>query len=149
MGNCLSKFNDDKSFTLLQDRPLASGHLKNLLSGVQKNRVKYFASGVHREYGHQRITQCIKSSLMDVYDRFPLQYFELLDRAPQSLRPHSLLGCQMGVLNSLSPQSLKSKNRARCIINNLRCTMIKGTPQVYADRLLSRNIFSLLEKNKK
>ena len=79
MRNCLSKFNDDKSFTLLQDRPLPSGHLKRLLSGVQKNRVKYFTSGVHKEYGYQKITQSIKSSLMDVYDRFPIQYFELLD----------------------------------------------------------------------
>ena len=79
MGKCLSKFNDNKSFTLLQDRPLASGHLKKLLSGVQKNRVKYFTSCVHKEYGYQNITQSIKSSLMDVYDRFPIQYFELLD----------------------------------------------------------------------
>ena len=87
MGNCLSKFNDDKSFTLFQDRPLTSGHLKKLLSGV-----KCFASGIHKEYGYQKINQSIKSSLMDVYDRFPLQSFELLERAPKSLRPHSLLG---------------------------------------------------------
>ena len=50
MENYQSKFND-KLFTL-QDTPSTSGHLKNLLSGVRKNRVlckKYFASGVHKE----------------------------------------------------------------------------------------------------
>ena len=92
MRNCLSKFNDDKSFTLLQDRPLASGHLKKLLSGVQKNRVKYFTSGVHKEYGYQNITQSIKSSLMDVYDRFPLQSFELLEAGTQVIKTSQSFG---------------------------------------------------------
>ena len=77
MGNCLSKFND-KLFTL-QDTPSTSVHLKKLLSDVQKNCVKHFSLGVHQEYGYESITQSIKSSLMDVYDRFPLQSFELLD----------------------------------------------------------------------
>ena len=66
MRNFLSKFND-KPFTL-QYTPSTSGHLKKLLSGVRKNRVKYF---VHQEYGYERITQSIKSSLIDVYDRTP------------------------------------------------------------------------------
>ena len=35
--------------------------------------------GVHQKYGFERITQSIKSSLLDVWDRFPSQYFELLD----------------------------------------------------------------------
>ena len=77
--NCLSTFNDDRSFTFLQDDPLALGHLKKLLKDVKKVSVKYFASGVHKECWYQKITQSIKSSLMDVYDRFPIQYFELLD----------------------------------------------------------------------
>ena len=77
MGNCLSKFND-KSFTL-QCTPSASEHLKKLLNGTRKNRVKYFAWGVYQKYGYEKITQSIKCSLMNVYDRFPLQYFELLD----------------------------------------------------------------------
>ena len=76
MGNCLSKFND-KSFTF-QYTLSDSGHLKKLLSCVQKNRVKYFASGVHNEYGYEKITQSMKTSLMDVYDKFSLQSLELL-----------------------------------------------------------------------
>ena len=40
--------------------------------------VKYFASGIHQNYGYERFTQSIKSSLMDVYDRFSSQSFELL-----------------------------------------------------------------------
>ena len=91
MRNCLSKFNDDKSFTLLQDRPLASGHLKKLLGGVQKNRVKYFTSGLHKEYGYQNITQSIKS-LIDVYDRFPLQSFELLEGGTQVIKTSQSFG---------------------------------------------------------
>ena len=67
MGNCLSKFND-KPFSL-HTPPLTAGHLKKVASGIQKNLVKYFASGVHRNYG----TQSIKSSITDVYDRFPPQ----------------------------------------------------------------------------
>ena len=50
IGNCLSKFND-KTFNIYMP-PLASGHLKNVVSGVRKNPVKYFASGVHQEYGY-------------------------------------------------------------------------------------------------
>ena len=49
MGNSLSKLND-KPFTLLTP-PVSSGHLKKAISGVQKNPVKYFATGVHRNYG--------------------------------------------------------------------------------------------------
>ena len=77
MGNCLSKFND-KTFTL-HTPPLTSGHLKKVVSGIWKNPVKSFATGIHQEYGYERITQSIKSSLMEVYDKFPSQTFELLD----------------------------------------------------------------------
>ena len=69
MRNFLSKFND-KPFTL-QYTPSTSGDLKKLSIGVRINRVKYFALGVYQEYGYERITQSIKSSLIDVYDRFP------------------------------------------------------------------------------
>ena len=75
MGNCLSKFND-KSFTLYIP-PLTSGHLKKVASGIRNNPVRYFASGVHRNYGYEKFTQSIKSSLMDVYDRFPPQAYNL------------------------------------------------------------------------
>ena len=77
MENCLSKFND-KPFTL-HLRPLNSGHLKKLESGIWKNPVKDFATGVHQKYGYERFTQSIKSILIDIYDRFPPQSFELLD----------------------------------------------------------------------
>ena len=77
MRNCLSKFND-KSFTL-HTPPLTPGQLKKVASGTQKNPVKYFGTCVHPKYGYERITQSIKSSFMDVYDRFPSQSFELLD----------------------------------------------------------------------
>ena len=74
MGNCLSKCND-KPFTL-HTPPVTSGHLKKVISGRQKNPVKYFATGVHRKHEDERLTQSIKSSLIDIYDRFPLQSFE-------------------------------------------------------------------------
>ena len=74
MGNCLSKFNN-KGFTIYTP-PLTSGHLKKVVSGIQKNTVKYFTTGVHQKYGYERIAQ---SSLIDVYDIFPSQSIELLD----------------------------------------------------------------------
>ena len=70
MENCISKFND-KSFTL-HAPPLTSGYLKKV-SGIQKNPLKYFAANVHQKYGYERLTQSIKSSLIDTYDRFPPQ----------------------------------------------------------------------------
>ena len=75
MGNCISKFND-KPFNL-HTQPLPSGHLKKVARGIRKNPVKYFAMGVHQKYGYERFTRSIKSSLMDVHDRFPPQTFEL------------------------------------------------------------------------
>ena len=84
MGNFLSKFND-KPFTLYTP-PLTAGHLKMVESGIQKNSVKYFASGTHRSYGYERFTQSIKSSLMDVYGRFPSQSFRLLDVGTQVIK---------------------------------------------------------------
>ena len=83
MGNCLSKFND-KHFTL-HTPPLTAGHVKKLASGIWKN-VKYFESDIRQNYGYERFTQSIKSSLINVYDRFPLQSFELLDGMPQSIK---------------------------------------------------------------
>ena len=68
MESCLWKFHD-KPFTL--HRPsLTSEHIKKVASGLQKNPVKYFATGVHQKYGYERFTQSIESSLMDAYDGF-------------------------------------------------------------------------------
>ena len=71
MGDCLSKFND-KPFTL-NAPSLTAGHLKKVVSGIRKNPVKYFASDILRNHGYKKLTQSIKSSLMDVHDRFPPQ----------------------------------------------------------------------------
>ena len=77
MGNCVSKLND-KSFTRYTP-PLTAGDLKKVASGIRKNFVKYLASDIHRSYGYKRFTQSIKSILIDVYDRFPLQSFACLN----------------------------------------------------------------------
>ena len=77
MGNCLSKL-IDKPFNLYTP-PLTAGHLKKVANGIQRNSVKYFASGIHQSHGYKRFTQSIKSSLIDVYDRFSLQSFECLN----------------------------------------------------------------------
>ena len=74
MGKCLSNFND-KPVTLYTP-PLTSGHLKKVASGIRKNPVKYFSTGLHQKYGYERITQI---SLINVCDKFPSQSFELLD----------------------------------------------------------------------
>ena len=79
MGNCLSKLS-------LYKPPLTAGHLKKVASGIRKNSVKYFASGIHRNYRYERFTQSNKRNLIDVYDRFPLRSFGLLDGVPQSLK---------------------------------------------------------------
>ena len=84
MGNCLSKFND-KPFTL-HTPPLTAGHLKKVASGIRQNSIKYFVSYIHWNYGYARFTQSIKSSLIDAFDRFPLQFLELLDGVPQSIK---------------------------------------------------------------
>ena len=60
MGNCLSKFND-KPF-ILHTPPLSAGHLKKVASGIRNNSVKYFAPGVHQNYGYEKFIQSIKSS---------------------------------------------------------------------------------------
>ena len=50
------------------------------------NKHKNIASGVHKEYGYQKTIQSIKNSLIDVYHRFPLQSFELLDGGTQVIK---------------------------------------------------------------
>ena len=71
MGNCISKFSG-KPFNL-HTPPLTSRHLKKVASGIRKNPVKYFATGAHQKYGYERFTKSIKSSLIDIYDKFPPQ----------------------------------------------------------------------------
>ena len=36
---------------ILYTPQLTAGHLKKMASGIRKNSVKYFASGIHRNYG--------------------------------------------------------------------------------------------------
>ena len=76
MESSLSKFNNKPKITL-HNSPLTAGNLRKVASGIWKNSVKYFTSGIHQNYGYERFTQSIKSSLIDVYDRFPLQSFEM------------------------------------------------------------------------
>ena len=53
MGNCLSKLND-KPFTFYT--PLLTAELlKKVASGIRKNSVKFFASGIHQDYGYENI----------------------------------------------------------------------------------------------
>ena len=57
--------------------PLASRYSKKTLNGMQKSYVKYTASGMQKDsVYHLLYTYSIKSSLIDIYDRFPLQSFE-------------------------------------------------------------------------
>ena len=77
MGNCPSKC-DDKPFTL-HTPPLTTGYIKKMAGSIRKNPIMYFASGMHRNFGYERFIQSIKINLMDVYDRFSSQSFELLD----------------------------------------------------------------------
>ena len=78
MGNCLSKFND-KPFTL-HTPLLTAGHLKKVASGIRKNPVKYFASGVHQNHGYEKLTQSIKVALC----------MYMIDFLHNRVRPHSL-----------------------------------------------------------
>ena len=58
---------------------------------IGKNPTKYFANGVHPEYGCEGITQSIKKSLVDVYDRILSQSFELLDGCVKESGPYNLV----------------------------------------------------------
>ena len=79
---------NDKPFTLYTPT-LTAGHLKKVASGIRKNPVKYFASGIHRDHANKKLTQNLKGSFMDVYDRFPPQscYMSM----PNSLKKGSIL----------------------------------------------------------
>ena len=61
MGNCLSKIND-KPFTL-HTPSLTAGHLKKAASGVRKNPVKYFASGIHQTMDMKDLHKVLKVAL--------------------------------------------------------------------------------------
>ena len=63
--------------------PLTSKHLKKAISCIHKNHVKYFTAGIHQNQGYERSTQSIKSSLINIYHRFPLQSFELCGSVTQ------------------------------------------------------------------
>ena len=65
------------NLSLFIHQPLTSGHLKKVVSGMRNNPVRYYASGVHRNYGYEKFKKIIKGSLMDVYDRFPPQAYNV------------------------------------------------------------------------
>ena len=88
MGNCLSKFTD-KPF-ILHAPPLTSGQLKKVASGIRKNPVKYFATGIHQKYRYEETTQSIKSSLIDAYERFSSHSFEYSDGGAPVIKKQSL-----------------------------------------------------------
>ena len=71
MGNSLSKCNNE-TFTT-DTTPLVSGQLKKVVTGMQENRVKYFATGIHQPHLHWIFKQSFKINLRNVYDRFPPQ----------------------------------------------------------------------------
>ena len=71
MGNCLSKY-----ALTLPTPPLASGHQKKVVRGIQKSFVKDFATSIHQNYRYERFTQSIINSPINMYDRFASQYFE-------------------------------------------------------------------------
>ena len=75
MWNCLSK-SDNKPFAL-HAPPLILVHLKEIANGIQKNHVKYFVTVIHWNYGYESLTQSISCNLINIYDRFPAQSFEL------------------------------------------------------------------------
>ena len=46
------------------------------MSGIWKNPVKFFATGIHRNFIMEYLGLLKKASLLDIYDRFPPQSFE-------------------------------------------------------------------------
>ena len=75
MGNCLSKC-DNEPFSAHCWTPVTSRHLKKVMSGVWKNPVKFFATGIHRNFIMEYLGLLKKASLLDIYDRLPPQSFE-------------------------------------------------------------------------
>ena len=68
------------------------------MRGIQKNQVKYFAVGVHRNHGYERLTQSIKSSVIDVYNRFSPQSFDgSIEIAVRSNYPKALVNMVLHV----------------------------------------------------
>ena len=79
MGNCLSKFNE-RPF-ILHTPPLTAGHLKKVASGIRKNPVKYFASGVHgKTIGMKNLHKVLKVA----------SWIYMIDFLHNRVRPHSL-----------------------------------------------------------
>ena len=60
MGNCLSKC-DNEPFTLHAPRPPTLGYTKKFVSGIEKRRVKYFATNIYKYLGCIRFIEIIKS----------------------------------------------------------------------------------------
>ena len=73
MGNYLSRCNDKSFSTRCCWKPVTSGRLKKAASGIQKEPVKFFAAGVHRNPMTEYLGLLKKASLLDIYHRFPPQ----------------------------------------------------------------------------
>ena len=73
MGNCLSKCNDKPFYACCCWTPFTSGRPKKAPSPIRKDPVKFFATGLHRNPMIEYLGLSKKASLLDIYDRFPLQ----------------------------------------------------------------------------
>ena len=73
MGNCLSKCNDKPFSACCSWTPVTSGRPKKAPSAIRKDPVKFFATGLHRNPMMEYLGLLKKASLLDIYDRFPLQ----------------------------------------------------------------------------
>lgn len=65
-----------KLFFFVGTKLVMSGHLKKLVSGIEKYHVKTFATNIQK-YNCIKPTQSIKSGLIDEYDRFAPESFNL------------------------------------------------------------------------
>ena len=75
MGNCLSKC-DNEPFHAHYWTPVTPGHLKDVISGVWKNRVKFLVKGIHRNPIIDYLGLSKNASLLNIHGRFPPQSFQ-------------------------------------------------------------------------
>ena len=73
MGNCLSNCNDESFSPSCHWTPVTSGRLKKLERGKRKDPVKCFATRLHPNPMMEYLRLLTKASVLNIYDRFPLQ----------------------------------------------------------------------------